>query len=470
MPLLDYWFELTTMAALIAASSFFSGSEAALFSISRSDRGEMEGGSAADRRAASLLDRPERLLTAVLFWNLVVNLTYYALTEVVSRRLGRVEGIGEWTPTLFTLGALLAIILLSEVLPKSLAVLQPRWLSGLVSAPLIVAARLVDPVLPSLQAASDASARLLLPKLEPEPYMELADLERAVEFQSGETLDNESLMVQERQVLQSLVELADTTVAELMRPRHRCLVLPPPIALADLEGRVAGCGEYVLVTEPDSDEIAGAVPINRLAFFPDESVDQRAEPLTVVPWCASASETLNRLREQGRRVAVVVNEFGETIGIVPLEGLLDAVLRDAADTDPHDAHAAWIAPLGEQAWEASAATPLRHLSKRLGPWVDADDAIPTDSANVADTLKAARSLTVGGLLQEELERPARLGDQIEVAGLLLSVSGGGASAGTDEPTVVRIEGASVTDPEAAATETPAEPPAGPQATRSEGEL
>lgn len=440
MPLLDYWFELTTMAALITASAFFSGSEAALFSISRSDRGEMEVGSAADKRAASLLERPERLLTAVLFWNLVVNLTYYALTEVVSRRIARVEGIGEWTPTLFTLSSLLAIILLSEVLPKSLAVLQPRWLSGVVSAPLIMTTRVVAPVLPTLQAISDASARLLLPKLEAEPYMELADLERAVEFQSGDTLENESLLVQERQVLHRLVELADTTAAELMRPRRRCLVLRPPIAMADLEGRVAGSGEYVLVTEPDSDEIVGAIPVNRLALMPDERIDQRAEPMTIVPWCASASETLNRLREQGRRVAVVINELGETIGIVPLEVLLDAVLRDAADTDPHDAHAAWIAPLGEQAWEASAATPLRRLSKRLGPWIDGDDAIPTDSTTVADALQAARSLTVGGLLQEELERPARLGDQIEVAGLILSVSGGGEQGDGDMPTVVRIEG------------------------------
>ncbi|MEO0529894.1 MAG: CNNM domain-containing protein [Planctomycetota bacterium] len=443
--MLDYWFELTTMAALVAASAFFSGSEAALFSISRSDRGEMEAGSAGERRAASLLERPERLLTAVLFWNLVVNLTYYALTEVVSRRLSRAEGIGEWTPTLFTFEALLAIILLSEVLPKSLAVLQPRLISAMVSAPLAAATRAVDPVLPSLQGVSDAAARLLLPKLEPEPYMELADLERAVEFQSGETLDNESLMVQERQVLHRLVELADTTVAELMRPRHRCLVLPPPISLVDLEGRVAGCGEYVLVTEPDSDEITGAIPINRLAILPPDHIDARAEPLTIVPWCASASETLNQLREQGRRVAVVINEFGETIGIVPLEKLLDAMLRDASDTDPHDAHAAWIAPLGEQAWEASAATPLRHLSKRLGPWIDADDAIPTDSATVTDTFIAARSRTVGGLLQEELERPARMGDQIEVAGLVLSVSGGGSDDDADEPTVVRIEGATPTD-------------------------
>ena len=98
MPWQEYWFELATMAALVAASAFFSGSEAALFSITRSERAAMAGGSARDRRAASLLRRPERLLTAILFWNLVVNLVYYALTEVVAMRLGRAEGVSPWAP------------------------------------------------------------------------------------------------------------------------------------------------------------------------------------------------------------------------------------------------------------------------------------------------------------------------------------------------------------------------------------
>lgn len=438
------------MAALVAASAFFSGSEAALFSISRSDRGEMASGSAADRRAATLLGNPERLLTAILFWNLVVNLTYYALTEVVAVRIGRAEGASPWASTLFTLGSLATVILLSEVLPKSLAVLKPRWLSGLVSAPLAGAMGLVDPLLPSLQTASDAAARLLLPKLDTEPYMELSDLERAVEFQSGETLQNESLLIQERQVLQRLVELADLSAAELMRPRRRCLVLRPPVSLEDLKGLDTGAGEYVLVTETDSDEIAGALPIARLAMLPPERLDLRAEPLTVVPWCASGSITLEQLRAEGRRVAVVVNELGETIGIVPLERLLDAVLRDAAHVDPNDAHGARITQLDDDAWEASGGTPLRRVAKRIGPWVDADEQSPATSRGVAKMLAAARSRTVGGLLQEQLERPPLLGDSIEAGGLRWSVTAGAADDAGDEPLAVRIELASDpnSDPEA----------------------
>lgn len=443
MPLLDYPFELTAMAALIAASAFFSGSEAALFSITRSDRADMAKGSDQERQAASLLRRPDRLLTAILFWNLVINLTYFALTEIVAMRIGGAAGASSWVPTLFTLAALFAIILTSEVLPKSLAVLKPRLFGGLVSAPVGIAARLVDPLFPWLQSASDASARLLLPNVKQEPYLELSDLENAVDFRSEETLESRALLLQERLVLKRVVELADTTAADLMRPRRRCLVLRPPVALADLVGRMEGVGEYVLITDPDSDEIAGALPVENLALLPPDRLDRRAESVAIVPWCASAAETLNRLREEGRRVAVVVNEHGETIGIVPLEQVLDAVLRDATRADPHDAHAARLASLGKEAWEASGGTPLRRVAKRLSKWLlDGGD----DPAELNQALLAARSRSVGGFLQEQLEHPPGKGDRVEAAGLVWVVSDGPTDDSDNQPLTVRIEKAAPEPP------------------------
>lgn len=450
MPWLDYSFELAVMAALVAASAFFSGSEAALFSISRSERTAMAGGTDADRRAAGLLKRPERLLTAILFWNLVVNLTYYALTEVVAGRLGRSESVSAWVPTAFTIVSLVAVILLSEVLPKSLAVLKPRQLAGLVAAPLAAAARAIDPIAPSLQRASDISARLLLPNLQPEPYMELEDLERAVEFRTGETLDSETLLLQEQQVLRRLVELADATAADLMRPRRRCLVLRPPVSLSDLRGKLDGAGEYVLITEPDSDEIATAVAVNQLAWAPSDRIDLRAESLAIVPWCATASATLNRLRAQGRRVAVVINEIGETIGILTLERLLDAVLRDGERHDPHDAHSARLVESADgAAWEATGATPLRRVAKWLRPWLARH--APEAAGPLADELAAARTRTVGGLLQERLERAALRGERIEIGGLVWEVVEGPDEPDTDEPIVVRIApaGPAADEPEGA---------------------
>lgn len=434
----EYWFELTLMSVLAGVSAFFACGEAALFSLSRADRSAMAGGTTAERRAAALLTRPERLLTAVLFCNLSLNLVNYALAEVLAGRMSAGETAATWTRTLVSVGSLFAIILFCEVLPKSVSVLRPRLIGSLVSGPVAVAARAVDPVIGPLQTASNALARLLVPNLEREPYLDLGDLERAIEVQSGEALASDAMRDRERQVLQRVVELADLTAADLMRPRRRCLVVAPPVTIDKLRGNLGARGEYVLVTAPPSEEIAAAIPVNRLALLPPDRLGSQAEKVVVVPWCAPASQTLQRLREEGRRVAVVVNELGESIGIVPVERLLDAVLGDAAQLDPHDAHGSRLVQLDEAAWEASSAAPLARVVRRLCAWLEkADDRDAAESLDEASDL--ARSRTVGGLFQEVLDRMPRLGEQIAFGGLTWRVTAGDAERDPNEALTIRIE-------------------------------
>ena len=77
---------LLTMAVLIGCSAFFSASEAALFSLRAADRRLMSLGTRAERIAEGLLSNPERLLSAVLFWNLLVNILYFAIATMVGSR------------------------------------------------------------------------------------------------------------------------------------------------------------------------------------------------------------------------------------------------------------------------------------------------------------------------------------------------------------------------------------------------
>ncbi len=445
MLLLHHLPEIFAMLFLIGASGFFSCSEAAFFSLSRSERTAMKIGTAPERAVVTMLQRPERLLTAILFWNLTINMAYFALASIVSLRLGREEaaaGEATWLPQAFALEALLAIILLSELAPKNVAVLKPRRLSCLLALPLRAATRALDPVLPWFQAVSRVSARLLLPQLEPEPYLEIDDLERAIEIGATGTLDDEKLLHQERLVLQRIIDLSNARVEELMQPRRRCTVLPPPLAIVDLPKSVAG--DYVLITENESDQILSALPTELLALAPENHLERRAEPVAYVPWCATAASALDLLRTERRHVAAVINEIGETIGIVTLERLLDAVLRDATRVDPADAHAPVLRPRGAGTWEASAATPLRRLVKRLRRQAceAGGEALARIPVATLEELNSARSVTLGGLLQELLKRPLIKGDRVFHAGLFWTVMTGPATeeeaAQSDEPILVCI--------------------------------
>ena len=152
------------MLLLAAASAFFSCSEAALFSLRSNDRRALSGGKASGQAAVRLLDLPDRLLMAILFWNLIINIVYFALASVISIQL---ENQGRRTEAgLVAFLALLAIILLSEMIPKTIGVLLPRPLAQLVSLPLTVAVRVFDPIAPLFSTIHSATRRVFFPSFQ----------------------------------------------------------------------------------------------------------------------------------------------------------------------------------------------------------------------------------------------------------------------------------------------------------------
>jgi CBS domain containing-hemolysin-like protein len=254
---------------------------------------------------------------------------------------------------------------------------------------LTAAVRLIAPLMPALKFANDASRRLIWPRFEAETYLEVTDLERAVELSS--TTDA-ALLKREKTVLQNIVSLSTIRAEELMRPRTQFLSFRPPVSIADLEGRKPPSG-YVLVTEGDNEEIAGAVPLSAIPGLPPEHLERHAIAVIFVPWCSTVSDTLEQMRLRDRRVAAVVNEFGETIGILPFDDILDTIYsRDASrserllDQEP-------IAVAGTGCWHVTAMTTVRRLGKYF------DVALP-------DTF----AITIGGVVQEVLGRLPEQGD------------------------------------------------------------
>ena len=338
--------QLVAMTVLIACSAFFSGSEAALFYLRADDRRALGKGGPARRLVVQLLESPERLLSAILFWNLVINMAYFALVSIIGIRL-KDAGLYTEARTL-PMVALLLIILLSEMLPKNMAVLHPRMVAVSVSIPLAVAIRLVDPVMPVLRLINLVSQRLLFPRLQPEPYLEIEDLERAITLGTQDT----ELAKQEQAVLQHIVALAQIQVEEVMRPRPQYQAFRPPVHLDDLQGQLTPSG-YVLVTESDSDEIAAAIPLKHLSKIPAEQLERHAERVLYIPWSASVAATLEQLRNQERSVAAIVNEHGETIGIVTIDDIVETVLHQEKRRSERLLQTASIASVGSEVWEVT---------------------------------------------------------------------------------------------------------------------
>lgn len=383
---IEFAYGLLAMAVLIVCSAFFSGSEAALFYLDRADRRLLHAGNASQRLAASLLNEPDRLLSAVLFWNLVINICYFAIVSAISIRLARdgrstLEGA-------FAATSLLAIIFLSEMLPKNLAVLRPRLLASLVSIPLAMAVRALDPVMPTLRAANLLSRRLIWPHFQPEPYLALTDLEHAIEASTSDA----ALLEQERTALQNIVGLSDIRVEEVMRPRTRFVAFRPPVALRALQGRVPPSGQ-LLIAEPEHDEVVAAVSLLQLAHIPEDHLETLAEPVVYVPWCATVDAALETMQQRDRELVAVVNEYGETIGILTLDDILQTLFGDRPSRSARLFQRAPVQEIEPGRWRVNGMTSLRRLARMLHV-----------------RFPPTKSVTVAGVLQEVLQRMPASGD------------------------------------------------------------
>ncbi len=378
------------MMALILASGFFSGSETALFYLSRDELRRLRSGNTRERLAADLLSRPTRLLTAILFWNLMVNLTYFALSVVVAQQLvkqGQTAAAG-----LFSLLGLVTIILFGEVLPKSVAVVFRRPLAPLLSLPLAVTVRVLDPITPTLATISLMIRRAFWPHLGREPYLRAADLERAVEA----TAQSQDVIALERNVLHNILDLSEITVEEVMRPRGTYLSLEPPIHLQDLQDGV-NFGDYLIVRDPDNDEITSVISLSTLTVIPEKNLELAAEQVVFVPWCSHLAYTLQLLRQRVCSVAAVVNEYGGTIGIVTYEDILENIINPEQSRAKRLLNREPVLEVAPGRYHVDGITTLRYLCKRLGIEYEAD---------------SEGLVTVAGRLHEELERIPVVGDTI----------------------------------------------------------
>jgi CBS domain containing-hemolysin-like protein len=252
--------------------------------------------------------------------------------------------------------------------------------------------------MPTLRTVTLLSRRLLWPGFSPEPYLEVSDLERAIEISKTDV----SLGERERQVLHNIVSLCDIRVDEWMRPRMQFLAFCPPVTFADLEGQLTPSG-YLLVTDRGGDEVSGAIGLKQMSPVGEDRLERYAEPVIYVPWCTTVANVLDQMVSHDREVAAVVNELGETVGILTFDELLGAILTTReGGLRPSGREA--IRSVSDGVWEVTGTISLRRLARRL---------------NVASP--SCRSVTVLGVLQELLQRLPQTGDSCRLGPLHFDV-------------------------------------------------
>ncbi|QDS86689.1 hypothetical protein EC9_08620 [Rosistilla ulvae] len=377
---------LPAMLLLILSSAFFSGSEAALFSLQPQDRRRLKSQKVAGARVESLLLDPERLLSAVLFWNLIINMAYFGIVSIAGKRL---ESIGEASFAVgFTLFSLLMIIFFSEMLPKSLAVKNPTTFAVWVARPLAISIRIVSPGLPLLKFANRVAQRIIWPAFQPERELEIEDIDRAIRLSAPDA----AFADRERLLLRRLVSLADVRVDEWMRPRSEYQIHQFPLSSEALQTAIDE-GGYLFIGDGSEDEISGAIAVRWLRPSQMDDLAGAMEAPLIVPWSTNVANVFDELCRENRDIAAVVNEYGEIIGVISIDDVLESMVTQpdlpvSSDDSSSDSPPEVAFPL-----RIDGSMSARELAILL---------------NVEPP--TGRNVTVAGLIQTLTRRIPRLGD------------------------------------------------------------
>ena len=345
---------------LMYLSGQFSGSETAFFSLSQLDLSEMPQRS----RVRRLMEAPERLLIAILVGNTLVNVAAGSLGALAALSLSRAHDYPEGLTIALEVGVVTFVILVvGEVAPKMYAMQRnidfARRSSGLLSA----VSRLLRPVVTALDA--------LVLKLGGDGGIEERPFVTAEELRTIVALSEErgTLEEDERDMIDSVMEFGETVVRELMVPRVDMECFDSTVTVGAATDGVKELGyARVPVYEGDIDHIVGVLYAKDLLKF-DETDRERAISDTLrapffTPESKNAGELLRELQRRRTHIAIVVDEYGGTAGLVTLEDLIEEIVGEIHDE--HDQEEQLLTIVDRNTLVADGMVRLDELAESMG--------------------------------------------------------------------------------------------------------
>jgi len=322
--------ELASLVVLVIVSALLTGAEAAYFSLGRARLRRLAEKQDAERGALQpLLARPHDLLVTILVGITLANIGASALAASIAASLFGPAGLA------VAIGAMtILLVVFGEVLPMSLAVDHPERYSAWVSRPVTWLSALLWPVRKVLGALTTMTLRLLgseRPRGEPEISEE--ELRTLVDVGAREGVVDRT----EREMIHKVFDLEDTVIREVMVPRPDMFCLDVATPSADILLLLReNVHSRVPVFEETVDHIVGVLYtkdlLPHLAGLPP-GFDLRAHlhPPYFVPESKRADALLREFQAKKLHLAIVVDEYGGTAGLVTLEDLLEELVGEIRD-------------------------------------------------------------------------------------------------------------------------------------------
>jgi putative hemolysin len=401
--------EIFVILLLILLNGLFSLSELALVSVRRARLAVLERKGVSGATAARILaDDPQRFLPTVQ-----VGITLVSVFTGVFGGARIASRLQEWLETFpsiarfaesLSLGIVVVVttyltLVLGELVPKQLALRAPELMAIRVAHPIAVLARIVAPAVWLLGKSSNGMLRLFGLKRASRQSVTEEEL-KALLIEGAQT---GVLEMEERDMIERVLRLADKPVRAIMTPRTELAWIdrthPAKAITAALK---AAPHSRFVVCDKSIDNVVGIVQakdlLDRILGGGELSVSASLRQPMIVPDTISALDALERLKSDSLGLALVMDEYGSFEGVVTAADVLEAIVGEAAGPEQQEGVPG---PEGETSLTLDGMTPVDELKARL---------------NLPDLPAEGSYHTLAGLLLALLRRVPRLGDRIVFGG------------------------------------------------------
>jgi Mg2+/Co2+ transporter CorB len=387
-----------SLATLLLASGFFSVAETSMMALNRYRLKHLvKQGNRSARLTQALLDRTDRLLGVILLGNNLINAASAVLVAEIARRL---FGDGELVLAMATLAVTFFILVFSEITPKVIGATYPELValpSAYVLTPLL---RLAYPVVWFVNLFVQGLLKILFikPKRDSEGHLSMEEL-RTLVLEGGKFIPKKH-----QSIFLNLFELEDMTVDDTMTPRGQIESIDLKDDIDDIRNALSTAHHTRLVVcEGGLDNVVGILHVRKvLNATRREQIDLEGLRAIVrepyfVPEGTPLLDQLTRFQENQRHVGLVVDEYGEILGLVTLKDILEEIVGEF--TSQAIGSAALFHRETDGSVIADGACSLRVLNRKAG------FEFPLEGPK-----------TINGLLLEQLEAIPEHGTTLNVAG------------------------------------------------------
>lgn len=361
--------QILSLVLLLIASGFFSMSETALMSLSKLEvRCMVEQEVKNAQKVSALLENPNKLLTSILIGNNLVNILASSLATMITLQLFGSKGVALATGILTLL-----VLIFGEITPKSIATQNAQKVALRVACPILMITKLLSPIVCILSFITNGLLRLL--GIDPnanKPFITTDELKTMVNASHEEGI----IETEEKEMINNVFDFGQSTAKDVMIPRTDMVAISDTASYAEIikiykEEKFSRLPVY----KESLDHIIGILYIKDLILFQASEtqffIADYLRPAYFVHEFKSNDELFKEMRNQKLGIAVVVDEYGGTSGLVSMEDLIEEIVGDI--DDEYDLPVEDVIKINESEYVVDGSYRIPDINSELNLHIKSDD-------------------------------------------------------------------------------------------------